>query len=306
MKRRAVFVAKILVSAGLIAYLASSLDVHKIAATIASLRWSTFAAALGLAMVAYVGRAWRWRVILSHADVPIAPGSAYKLTLLGVFYGLVTPGRVGEFAKVLHLRRPAALTVPSILWERLFDLLVLQALCIPGILVLRLWGVTALLLLASTMAATVGLGLVLNHPGATRRIGSWLPRLASRLEPWRTGATDFLGTPAALVALGWTLFFYVFNFAGAELIARDLNADAGGNILMLFPLIILLGNLPITISGLGLRELVAAKALARAGMVPELGPALSLAWFSATTLVPGLVGALLGALGRRSLVRGPD
>lgn len=52
------------------------------------------------------------------------------------------------------------------------------------------------------------------------------------------------------------------------------------------------------LSGLGLREYVASLAVTRAGVDPEIGPALSLIWFAAVTLIPGLLGLSLRQLGR--------
>jgi len=58
--------------------------------------------------VSYLGRAQRWAKLLSRAGLRLPLGRAWCLTLLGVGYGLVTPGKVGEFARVLHLGVPRA------------------------------------------------------------------------------------------------------------------------------------------------------------------------------------------------------
>ena len=70
-------------------------------AAVRRLRPLTLVAALALSLLAYAGRSYRWSVLLrqSGADIPVA--TAYRLTLTGIFYGMVTPGRVGELARVL-------------------------------------------------------------------------------------------------------------------------------------------------------------------------------------------------------------
>ncbi len=75
---------------------------------------------------------------------------------------------------------------------------------------------------------------------------------------------------------------------------RD-RAAAPARLVLSFPIIPLLGNLPITFSGLGLREHVSAALFRGIGADTAAGPAFSLSLFTVATLVPGLLGLALAA-----------
>jgi hypothetical protein len=62
-----------------------------------------------------------------------------------------------------------------------------------------------------------------------------------------------------------------------------------------FPIIPLLGNLPIAFSGLGLREHISATLFDGIGAGAATGPAFSLLLFTVSTLLPGLLGLALAA-----------
>jgi hypothetical protein len=79
------------------------------------------------------------------------------------------------------------------------------------------------------------------------------------------------------------------------LLVRDLAPGAPFTLALGFPIIPLLGNLPIAFSGFGLREQVSATLFSQLGTSAAAGPAFSLAWFTVATLLPGLLGIVLGA-----------
>ena len=68
--------------------------------------------------------AW-WQSLLERAGLVMRTWRSYCLTLVGTFYGLFTPGRVGEFARVLHLDAPRSRTLPSVVWDRVADVVLL-------------------------------------------------------------------------------------------------------------------------------------------------------------------------------------
>jgi uncharacterized membrane protein YbhN (UPF0104 family) len=94
------------VSAALLVWLLQRIPVADVTAALGRLRPGTLALAIALTLVSYLGRAQRWAKLLSRAHLKLPLGRAWCLTLLGVGYGLVTPGKVGEFARVLHLGVP--------------------------------------------------------------------------------------------------------------------------------------------------------------------------------------------------------
>jgi hypothetical protein len=298
MRRRLIVAARIAVSVALLAWVAARLDPRAALAALARVHPSTLGLALALALAGYWGRALRWSYLLRHAGVSISNRDAYRLTLVGIGYGLVTPGRIGELARAFHLDVPGARALPSVIWDRLADIVLLEALSIPAFVALGvgaggapgrgggplLWAYLAVVLVtAAGMAA-------LDSPRALAALARRIPTAAGWLGAWGGGATGVLRSAAFARGLLAGLFFYALNFAGAALLLSELAPAHPPQLTLLFPVIILLGNLPIAFGGLGLREQVSALAFARLGTAASVGPVFSLLWFMVVTVIPALIG----------------
>jgi uncharacterized membrane protein YbhN (UPF0104 family) len=286
-------VVQILVSALLLAWLLQKVPLADLQSAIARLKPSTLVAALALTLVSYLGRAQRWAKLLSRAGLRLPLGRAWCLTLLGVGYGLVTPGKVGEFARVLHLGVPRAQALASVVWDRATDVLILEALALPAFVCVPAWRGPVLWLFAAVVAATLGLVALLESRSVQRVVARVLPFAARPLARWQDASAGTLASQAFRAGLAGGAFYYVFNFAAGLLLLRDLVARVPATLLLGFPIIPLLGNLPIAFSGLGLREQVSAALFAPLGAGAASGPAFSLAWFAVATLAPGVLGLLL-------------
>jgi hypothetical protein len=148
-------------------------------------------------------------------------------------------------------------------------------------------------LYASVVAATLVLVMLLESRRVQGLVSRALPFAARPLARWQDASTGTLASQAFRAGLAGGAFYYAFNFAAGVLLLRDLVARVPPTLLLGFPIIPLLGNLPIAFSGLGLREQVSAALFAPLGAGAAAGPAFSLAWFTVATLVPGVVGLLL-------------
>lgn len=285
--------ARVLVSVGLLVVVARRVPLADAAAALRRVHPATLAIGVALALAGYVGRSVRWHALLARAGVRVSQASAWRLTLVGVAYGLATPGRVGELARTLHVEAPRARTLPSVLWDRLSDVLLLELLSIPALVSLG-WarGVPGLIA-ALVLAATVAVAIALDRPAVAAALARRVPALTPRLAHWQLGAAGVLGSRAMWTGLAGGLAFYALNFAAAWLLLQALAPVHAPALARLFPLIILLGNLPVAFGGLGLREQVAASAFARLGASAAIGPVFSLLWFAVITVVPALIGLLL-------------
>jgi uncharacterized membrane protein YbhN (UPF0104 family) len=286
---------QVAVSGTLLAVLVRQVPLAETLAAMDRLRPGTFAAALALALVSYAGRAQRWVVLLARAGVPVGGTTAYCLTLAGVGYGLVTPGKVGELARILHLDAPRSRTLASAVWDRVTDVLLLEALSLPAFVLVPAWRGPVLALYAAVVAATLAVLVALESRSAQAVAARLLPFAAGPLGRWREASAGTLASRAFAAGLGGGLFYYAFNFAAAFLLLRDLTPSAPARLVLAFPIVPLLGNLPIAFSGLGLRESVSAALFHGIGAGAAAGPAFSLLLFTVATLVPGLLGLAVAA-----------
>ena len=110
-------------------------------------------AALALASLNYLLRFFKWELYLRQLGVRIPAGESLGIFLSG-FSLTVTPGKVGEVLKAYLLREahgiPMARTAPTIVAERLTDLVALAALALSGVSALG----------ANTRVVWIALGLV--------------------------------------------------------------------------------------------------------------------------------------------------
>lgn len=287
---------QVLVSAALLALLARRVPLRDAGAAFARVRPGTIAVALGLALVGYVGRARRWSVLLARAGVVLATPASYALTLVGTFYGLVTPGRVGEFARVLHMPAERSRTLPSVIWDRAADVVLLEAMAAPAFVFVPAWrGPLLGIYLAMVAVTAAGLAL-LDHPGMARALARALPFAAGPIDRVARHTGGTLWSTAFASSLAWGLFFYAFVYGAAWLILRDLAPHVPPTLLLGLPVIPLLGNLPIAFGGLGLREQVSASLFGQFGAGATTGTVFSLLWFLTATLLPALIGLAISPL----------
>ncbi len=281
------------ISVLLLALLVQRVPLDEAAAALARVHPASVAGAILLSLVGYWGRSYRWGSLLARAGVHLPAIQCYCLTLVGICYGLVTPGRVGEFARILHLRLPQSQTLPSVIWDRLIDVLLLEAMSLPAFLFFPHWRGPLMWVYFGIVGLTLALVLLVDHLPLLRAIGRRLPVLAAPLERWGMASSGTLRSVAFAQGLAGGVFFYVFSYAAAWLLVRDLAPGASPVLYLSLPVIPLLGNLPIAFGGLGLREHVSATVFGHLGLGASVGPVFSLLWFATATLAPGLVGLVL-------------
>jgi glycosyltransferase 2 family protein len=80
--------------------------------------------AITVTMLAYVVRAWRWRIIL-HPTKQISLGTSYKISMIGYTANNLLPARIGEFVRAYMLgsqeKISKSLSLATIVLERGFD-----------------------------------------------------------------------------------------------------------------------------------------------------------------------------------------
>jgi glycosyltransferase 2 family protein len=79
--------------------LLARLDLHEIGETVAGVRWGPFVCSLALVAPLFGVKAWRWQLLLSRygRDVPLR--EAFELYTISAGAGALTPGAVGDFWK---------------------------------------------------------------------------------------------------------------------------------------------------------------------------------------------------------------
>jgi hypothetical protein len=250
------------------------------------------AGALALSCAWFGGNAWlkvlRWQRLLISQGIALPHRVALAAFLSSQFYAQVTVGRVGEFMRIEALLergvKPGT-ALAACVFDRLLDVFVVLSLgvCLAafglgdrriaiaaatGMLGLSLLGLWALSVLGRAQPTRWLAPLARSRFGA--RVLGFVRELAQGVRP--------MMRPRALAeASFWTLLAWCGYFAALFALADGLGLAVSRVLLTATAAFAALSSLlPITISGLGARELIYIEVLQRRGVPAESAAALSL------------------------------
>jgi uncharacterized protein (TIRG00374 family) len=300
---------RILVSAALLAYLIDKIDFDKVAprdSHLSTLAW--LGLALATAAIGIVLSAWRWQRVIEAfgVHVPIRRLTAHYFA--GQFVGNVLPSTIG--GDVLRVSRSAKdigtteTAFAAVALERLTGFLALPVLCLLGFVLEpslvdsdRAW--VALLVAGITLAALGTILLLAGHPKAAGRFRdneNWTRFIAAVHE-----GVDHLRADHRHVAgvLGTAFVYQISVVATVGFLSLSLGTGVPfGAIVGFVPVVAMAQVLPISLSGLGVREGMLVLLLTPLGVSNGHAVGLGLAWY-ATMLLVSLPGAPAVAVGHR-------
>jgi uncharacterized protein (TIRG00374 family) len=233
-------------------------------------------------------KAWRWNLLMRELDLQAPPlGYSMVLYTIGLFLGGTTPGQSGDFIKAWYLRDrglPLPPVLFSIVLDRLFDFLIMALLALLTLVVF------INLLPESAITATIvfaSLIIVLTPLLMARRSREWLMtrtlpfaprRVRAVVERWRDQFATLSLRPGLLMLLVLaSVGSAVATMARIYLLYLALPL---GNVPLLAiisstALIAILQALPISFSGIGVRDAVLIAVLGQYGHNKELAIVLS-------------------------------
>lgn len=289
----------------LLAFLLWRIDIARLAGVLKQAAPSLLIAAVLLNLPQIAVKALRWRGLLKSHGINYGVGPSILSYFGSIFIGLLTPGRLGEFVKALHVKEdcgvPTARALSSVLVDRIFDLYALL-----------LFGGAALLstahsqsgfwmLMESAAILVLPLFVLLNDSAFDRcrrlaiRLGKWTARLV-REESWLMELRAYLkslSAGAVITAILLTTAAYFLFFTQCYLLALSLDLGIGP---LPVSFAVALGSLvtliPISISGLGTREAAMMAYLGTVGVAPEKSLGYSLLVFVTFYVAGGLMGAV--------------
>jgi hypothetical protein len=274
-----------------------------------------FAAALVLTFGGFLLSAWRWQRVLAVFDVHVPLRTLLGYYLAGQFVGNVLPSTIG--GDVLRVSRASQSTgasdvaFASVAIERLTGFVALPLLTILGILIRpSLLDVThawiSLLIAGATVVALLVILVVAGSPHLAGRFAkheNWMRFVGAvhvgvdrmRREPGRAVSVLVAAVTyqASVVAAVWC----AIHALGVSV------PDAA--VLAFIPAVAMAQVLPISLSGLGVREGLLVLLLHPLGVPTGKAIGVGLLWYG-MTLVVSLLGAPLFAVGHRRSAHGDD
>jgi glycosyltransferase 2 family protein len=298
----------------LLAWVLSRLDLSGMGAALGRVPTSVLALSCGAFSLNFFLKAYRWHRLLLAQGIALPGRVSLAAFLSGQFYGQVTLGRVGEFFRVEALLErgvSAGAALASSVFDRLLDLfVVLLAASVLSALVLgdmRIAGLSLALMLVAALGVRFMLSALGSQAssGPVARVQGWFDALGRHrllAGPVR-GARDLAAGMGPMLAPGplveaalWTLVSWGFYFEALFVLASGLHIDVARPLLTATAAFAALSALlPVTVSGLGARELIYITVLKGQGVSGEAAAVLSLLHLfimSVSATLFGLAGVL--------------
>lgn len=218
----------------------------------------------------------RWQLLLRAREISYETKNAWLAFGASVYLGMLTPGRVGDVLRVQYLRHDKGTSyaegVASVVMDRVYDLYVLVGFFAVGITHYGSRVIPELRVLGFLTVAGTLLGpLILLVPGIAERLFGGMYRKLAR-DPEGTGFHLFLASmrgqarKATVITLPLTIGAFLVSFAQSWLVAYAMGLDLSYfDVACLSSIATMLSLLPVSISGVGVREVLFA------GVFPSLG-----------------------------------
>jgi hypothetical protein len=300
---------RMIVSAVLLAVLVSKIDFegalpkHRHLSTLAF-----FALAVLTATVGIVLSAWRWQRVLAAFGAPVRLRALTGHYFAGQFVGNVLPSTIG--GDVLRVSRSAKnigsseTAFAAVAIERLSGFLALPVICLFGFVVdpsllesSTAW--VALLVSGIALAALAAILLLAAHPrmaGRFRDHENWMRFIGAT----NIGIERLRADPrAALAILGTAMIYQISVVLTVGFVILTLDAPVPvGAVIAFVPVVAMAQVIPISLSGLGVREGMFVLLLHPLGIPNGQAIGIGLLWYL-TMLLVSLLGAPAFAVGHR-------
>ncbi len=287
-KRAAMFALKFIVSGSLLYFVFSRAGAAEVAGILAEMDPLLFAAAVCIFIFMLLVCSFRWGLLLpEHFSVR----RLFPLYMIGSFFNIFLPGLVGgDVVKVYYLyreTRKGAQALASVFMDRYMGyagLMTLGALAYPfGFRSFSGTWITPVLPGIVMLFIITSMVLFIAKPGGRFE---FISRLHDYLHSY------VKNRPVIVKTLALSILNHALSSVTAWLIAMSLGEQIPLSTLFVFvPVISTLAALPISISGLGIREAAFVLLLGSQGLSPESATAISFAWFlvMAAGGLPGIV-----------------
>ena len=305
MKNTILWILKLGLSAALIWFLLGSVDVDEVMARVARMDLTIAAIAFLLLLVQVAITTVRWQIALRGIDGRLSHGDAFRYNYMGIFFSQTLPSSVGGDAVRMYKGYRRGLTLAQ---------------AINGVMLDRVATVLALALLVAAMtpfiwdrtgdiAIVAPFFLIAVGGVAGLVVLMLLDRLPAAMRRWKVVrglgqlATDtrrlFLNPSSGLPLLAVSVLGHVNVSAAVYFLARSMGMEGIGlaDCIALFPPVLLLPTVPISVAGWGVREAALVTAFGFIGVAGADSLSLSLI-FGVAVILSSLPGGLIFLLAK--------
>ncbi|MFH1118810.1 MAG: lysylphosphatidylglycerol synthase transmembrane domain-containing protein [Bacteroidota bacterium] len=262
---------------------------------LAGIHLSWFVLSLSGVLLVLGIKSYRWNLLLMQEGCKYSKFKGFVAYMASFTIGLVTPGRIGEIARLYYVREDTGISFyrsfKTLVTDRIFDFAFLIWFGVTGMLYFYkiLGNLNGLIYLMIS-----GLGMIIVWLAGFFLLKKLInPETASTgkrfiLESWNGMFRLTMGWPWILTLLAYFIYYFA-NFLIFKSIGINLSVINIGFILSLMSLATLI---PISLAGFGTREASLIYLLSFYAVEPEVAIIFSLLQFSAFFLWGGVIGLI--------------
>lgn len=211
----------------------------------------------------------RWKKIIDVLELKYTLKDTCKVSMIGTFVGTLTPGQSGDLIRTLYLqdKNPSSKSLPTIIIDRLFDITALILIGIPGIIIISYYTQHHIYSIYPVILIPLILTAILTNKRLMRRIFNiFLTKFIPKQKKTyiKKYVNEFYNSLQIITrqkkqVIGLSILSSTIWILGAiqtYFIIIALGIDISFLYVIAFTPIILLTNLiPISISGIGTRDI---------------------------------------------------
>ncbi len=253
---------------------------------------------------------FQWQIMLKKQKIKVSYLYSLKNIFIGYFYGFISPGGYGAYARIYYLKNESKTSLQkcfsNVILLNTIDYISLLILGIFGIIILlnRSPGLLNLLItLIIVLILIIILLIILMKKELSKKILTKIikfrpinflidaEKISNSIESFYEDLPNlqFLKIPFILSLVGWFLQFFII-FLIAKLFAINIDFIYFIAILSIANIV---ASIPITIYGLGTREIALISLFSMFNIIPEKIVSLSLFWFTIAWLIPSIFGGFI-------------
>lgn len=291
---------------GLFIYLLIKLDITKIFQVIKNLNFFYILIALFITGIFLVTQTLKWSFIAKKQKINIPFWTAFKINLISDFYGFVTPSKIGSVMRVSYLKKYGADTgkgVGNFVIDKVLDLSSLFILTfIFGFIFYReaissVFSPLSLGIIIGIFLIIICLSLFFYRKENSKPIARIFYNIFIPKKLREKGKVMFNSFYEDIPTLGFLFFVFIINlinwminYALVYFVGLSLGINIGFiPFLIILPITTLIAQIPITINGLGTRELAMISMFGLFGVEAVKVFSMSLLGMIISNIIPALI-----------------
>ncbi len=293
------------------AYLLIKLDISKVFNEIAKVNINFLVIAIALSFFLIVMQTLKWFIIARQQKINVPFLEAVKINLIGFFYGFITPAKVGNIIRANYLKKYSdnkiGKGVGNFILDKVLDLCSLVFLMIMASFFFRNIISIKWILPVILFALLIIILIILMNERLSRKLFVGMGKVIGRLIPEkfkekiRDGFHSFYNDKPknkyVLVFFLVNLFTWIILYLAMYFIGLSLEINVPFiYFLIIPPVATLVAQIPITIGGIGTRELTMIGLFGLLGIEATKVFSMSLISLFLGDIIPGIIGFLFSVI----------